>query len=498
MIETAATHVRIAIVGAGFGGLGLAYHLRRAGIEDFAILERDSEVGGTWWANTYPGCQCDIPSHLYSFSFAPNPTWSRTYATQPEISRYLLDVAERFDLRRHVRLGCEVTGAAWDDDEGRWRVETSDGPLTADFVVAAPGPLSEPSVPAVDGLDDFAGDVFHTARWDHDVDLRGRRVAVVGTGASAIQAVPELQPIVERMTVFQRTPPWVTPHGDRPITRLERRLYRRLPTLQRLVRAGVYASRELLVPGLAYDPRLMKLPERLARRHLERQVPDPALRAKLTPDFTLGCKRILPSNRWYPALQEPNVDLAFGALEQVRPEGVVTPEGDLHEVDAIVFATGFHVTDFPLASVVHGRGGETLTDVWQGSPQAYRGTAVAGFPNMFWLVGPNTGLGHNSIVFMIEAQIAYLMDALRTAEAAGADRVEVRSEAQAAYNDRLQARMPGTVWNSGGCSSWYIDARGRNSTVWPDFTFRFWAENRRFDADAYELTRTPTAVPAPA
>jgi cation diffusion facilitator CzcD-associated flavoprotein CzcO len=483
------SHVRIAIVGAGFGGLGMAIKLRQAGIEDFAVLERDSDVGGTWWANTYPGCQCDIPSHLYSYSFAPNPDWSRTYAPQAEIQRYIRDVAERFGVLPHVRLGCEVLSADWDDDASLWRLDTSDGPLTADVVVVAPGPLAEPSVPAVPGLDRFEGEVFHTARWNHDHDLTGKRVAVIGTGASAIQAVPQIQPIVDRLTVFQRTPPWVLPHRDRPIRPFERRLYRRFPALQRLVRSAVYWSRELLVPALVHRPALMRaLPERIARRHLADQVPDPELRAKLTPSYTIGCKRILPSNHWYPALGTQNVDVVFGGLDEVRPNGVVTPDGELLEVDTIVFATGFHVTDMPLAQLIRGRDGVTLSDIWQGSPQAYRGTAAAGFPNMFWLMGPNTGLGHNSIVFMIEAQLAYVMDALQTLDARDAATLEVRQEVQDAYNARLQARMPGTVWNSGGCASWYLDANGRNSTVWPDFTWRFWRENQRFDAESYVLT----------
>ncbi len=483
------SHVRIAIVGAGFGGLGMAIKLKQAGIDDFTVLERDSDVGGTWWANTYPGCQCDIPSHLYSYSFALNPNWSRTYAPQPEIQRYIRDVSERFDVLPHVRLNCELRSAEWDDEATIWRLDTSDGPLTADVVVAAPGPLAEPSVPAVPGLDQFEGEVFHTARWNHDYDIAGKRVAVIGTGASAIQAVPQLQPIVDRVTVFQRTPPWVMPHRDRLIRPFERRLYRRFPALQRLVRSAVYWSRELLVPALVHRPQLMRgLPEKIARRHLADQVPDPELRAKLTPDYTIGCKRILPSNEWYPALGKPNVDVVFGGLDEVRANGVVTPGGELLEVDAIVFATGFHVTDMPLAQLIRGRGGVALSDLWQGSPQAYRGTAAAGFPNMFWLMGPNTGLGHNSIVFMIEAQLAYVMDALRTMDSRGAAALEVRKDAQDAYNARLQARMPGTVWNSGGCASWYIDANGRNSTVWPDFTWRFWQENQRFDAGSYELT----------
>jgi cation diffusion facilitator CzcD-associated flavoprotein CzcO len=490
-------HVRVGILGAGFGGLGTAIRLAQEGDRDFLVFERESDVGGTWWANTYPGCQCDIPSHLYSFSFAPNPNWTRTYPKQPELRDYLRATAERFGVYDRIRFDTEVTAAAWDDELGRWRLETTSGPYTADVVVAAPGPLSEPSIPDLPGLDTFEGTVFHTARWNHDHDLRGRRVAVVGTGASAIQAVPEIQPVVGHLDVVQRTPPWVVPHRDRPITRAERFLYKKIPALQRLVRAGVYFSRELLVPGLVYRPQLMRVVEKLARKHIADQVPDPALRAQVTPDYAIGCKRILPSNKWYPALGADNVDLVTAGIAEVRPDGYVTSDGAFHEVDTIIFATGFYVTDIPLANIVTGRAGRRLAEVWHRSPQAYRGTAMAGFPNLFFLVGPNTGLGHNSIVFMIEAQITYLLDALRQMRRQGAGRVEVRPDAQAAYNDRLQAKMGKTVWNTGGCASWYIDANGKNTTIWPDFTFRFWRETREFDTAAYALAPARVA-PEPA
>ncbi len=480
-------HVQVGILGAGFGGLGTAIRLRQEGVEEFVIWERHADVGGTWWANSYPGCQCDVPSHLYSFSFAPNPDWSRTYPLQPELRDYLRRCVDRFGLRDKLRLECEVTGAVWDDGAALWRVQTSQGDYTADALVVAPGPLSEPSIPAVPGLEGFDGDVFHTGEWDHSVDLAGRRVAVVGTGASAIQVVPQIQPVVESVTVFQRTPPWVVPHGDRPISSRERALYRRFPALQRLARTGIYCMRELLVPGLAYEPRMMRIVERIARRHLEQQVADPELRRRLTPDYAIGCKRILPSNTWYPAITQPNAEVVTSGLASVRPGAVVSAGGDAREVDAIIFATGFSVTDIPAAARVHGARGTALSDVWDGSPQAYRGTTIAGFPNLFLLVGPNTGLGHNSIVFMIEAQLAYVLDALRTLRAKGARRLEVRQEAQDAYNERMQERLSRTVWNTGGCSSWYIDRKGRNSTIWPDFTWRYWHAMRRFDPHAYSI-----------
>jgi cation diffusion facilitator CzcD-associated flavoprotein CzcO len=479
--------VRVGILGAGFGGLGMAIRLKRAGMHDFVIWERHEDVGGTWWANSYPGCQCDIPSHLYSFSFAPNPDWTRSYPMQPELRDYLRRCAERFGLLEHLRLRCEVTGAEWDEAAALWRVETTDGDFCAETLVVAPGPLSEPSIPDLPGLEAFEGEAFHTGRWNHEHDLNGRRVAVVGTGASAIQVVPKIQPVVERLTVFQRTPPWVVPHRDRAISDRERRAYRRFPALQRLARAGVYLSRELLVPGLAYRPRLMRIVERAARAHLASQVRDPSLRERLTPDYEIGCKRILPSNDWYHAITQPNVELVSGGVREIRPSGVMTPAGDIREVDSIIFATGFSVTDIAVAARVRGSGGTQLSDVWDGSPQAYRGTTIAGFPNLFLLVGPNTGLGHNSIVFMIESQINYVAGALGAMRRRGARVVDVRPEAQAAYNAMLDQMTEGTVWVSGGCSSYYIDRNGRNSTIWPTFTWPFRTRTREFDASAYAL-----------
>jgi cation diffusion facilitator CzcD-associated flavoprotein CzcO len=481
------SHHRIVIVGAGFGGLGMAIRLKQAGVEDFVVLERDGDVGGTWWANTYPGCQCDIPSHLYSFSFAPNPNWTRTYPEQPELRSYLKECVERYDVRKHIRVGCESLGATWEEADTRWRLKTTHGDITAEIVIGAAGGLSEPLIPDLPGLKEFAGTTFHTARWNHEHDLSGRRVGIIGTGASAIQVAPRIQSRVQRLTIFQRTPPWVMPHRDRPISARERHMFRRFPLTQRVARAGAYWSRELLVPGLVHRPALMGVLERGARAHMEKQVSDPVLRAKLTPDYTLGCKRILPSNRWYPTLSEPNVELVTAGVREIRPEGVIAEDGSRHDLDTIVFATGFHVTDGPGAERIRGVGGRTLSDVWKGSSQAYLGTAMAGFPNMFVLGGPNTGLGHNSVLFMIEANVHYVMEALKAMRRRGAARVEVKPEVQETYNVELQRRLAGSVWNTGGCKSWYIDANGRNSTAWPDFTWRFWLRTRRFDPSEYDL-----------
>jgi cation diffusion facilitator CzcD-associated flavoprotein CzcO len=484
----------IVIVGSGFSGLGMAIRLKQAGIEDFVVVERAGEVGGTWHANTYPGCACDVPSHLYSFSFAPNPDWTQTYSPQPEIWDYLRRCADEYGLRAHIRLDTPVESATWLDEERRWELETPHGLLRARVVVAGMGPLTEPRIPDLPGLETFEGETFHSARWDHEYDLRGKRVASIGTGASAIQYVPEIQPQVEALHVFQRTPPWVVPHSNRSITDWERRLYRAVPAAQTLVRAGIYAGREALVLGFVKNPRLMRFVERLARRHMRAQISDPELIAKVTPDYTIGCKRILPSNHWYRALTKENVELVTAGVREVRRSSIVDGDGIEREVDAIVFGTGFHVTDIPAAQRVRGRGGTPLDDVWHGSPRAYLGTSIAGFPNLFFLLGPNTGLGHSSMVYMIESQLAHVMAALGHMRAHGAETLEVRPEAQERYNADVDARMTGTVWQT-GCSSWYLDRTGRNATIWPDWTWRFRRRAARLRPHDYALG---VRVPEPA
>ncbi|GAB3210447.1 flavin-containing monooxygenase [Marinactinospora thermotolerans] len=493
-------HHRVAIIGTGFAGLGMAVRLKRAGLDDIVLLERADEIGGTWRDNTYPGAACDVPSHLYSFSFAPNPGWSRSFSPQPEIWDYLLRVAKDEDVVRHVRFGHELLAAHWEPDANRWRLETSGGTLTAQFLVSGTGPLSDPSIPDIPGLERFAGTVFHSARWDHDHDLRGRDVAVIGTGASAIQFVPRIQPLVRRLHLFQRTPPWIIPRHDRPISGIEQRLYRALPVTQRIARTSIYWARENYVFGFAKNPRLTKAAEALARFHLRRQVKDPWLRAKLTPDYTIGCKRILMSNDYYPALTRPNASVVTEGIAEIREHSIITRDGAEHDVDTIIFGTGFHVTDIPVAQRVHDAAGVALGERWGEDAQAFRGTTINGYPNFFLLTGPNTGLGHTSQVFMIEAQIAYVMAALRYACRNRLDRIEVRADAQDAYNTWVQNALEGTVWTSGGCDSWYLNSEGRNTTLWPTFTWSYALRTRRFDPANYLLRReTPasrTAVAA--
>jgi cation diffusion facilitator CzcD-associated flavoprotein CzcO len=495
MTRALPTDVDVAIIGAGFGGICAAAELLRDGEGDIALLERAGSVGGCWRDNTYPGCQCDVPTALYSYSFLAEPSWSRTYPLQPEIWGYLQRAVARLGIEPVLHLDTDVLDARWDETIARWRIDTSRGPLVARVLVGAAGPLTEPSIPDVAGIDTFEGEQMHSARWREDVELAGRRVAIVGAGASAIQIAPRIQPDVERLVVFQRTPPWVLPHRDRRVRPIEQVLWRRIPLVQRAARLVAYWSREALVPGFMRRGLVRRGMERVGRRHLARQVPDAELRERLPPTYLVGCKRVLLSNEWYPTLAQPNVDVVTSAVTEVRARSIVAADGSEHEVDVIVWATGFEVTDTPIARRVHGRRGTSLAQEWQGSPRAHRGTFVTGFPNLVLLVGPNTGLGHNSIVFMIETQVRYLRRMLRSMRRAGIEAVDARAEAQRAWNDRVDARMSGTVWTSGGCSSWYLDDTGRNSTLWPGSTWRFRQLLRRADLDEFEAI-SATAAPS--
>jgi len=490
-------HVQIAIAGSGFSGLGAAIRLKQEGHEDFVILERAEDVGGTWRDNSYPGCACDVPSHLYSFSFAPNPRWSRSFSRQAEIHEYLRDVADRHDLRRHVRFGHELLEARWDGDARHWVIRTTGGDLTADVCINATGALSQPALPAIPGIADFEGKLFHSAQWDHEHALAGERVAVIGTGASAIQFVPHIRKEAARVDLYQRTAPWVAPRLDRPTTALERGLFARVPVLQRLARAGIYGSRELVALAMTHRPRLLKAVEVIARLHLRRSVRDRALRRKLTPDYAIGCKRILISNDYYPALARDNVDVLTDGIAEVRAHSIVDRRGVEREVDTIIMGTGFHVTDNPLAGIVHGADGRSLAEVWEGSPSAYRGTTIAGFPNLFMLAGPNTGIGHTSLVYMIEAQIDYIVRCLRHLDSApDAVAIDVRPEAQQRWNREIDGAMEGSVWTDGGCASWYLDASRRNSTLWPGLTLGFQRAARDFRADDHRLIEAPVRAAA--
>jgi cation diffusion facilitator CzcD-associated flavoprotein CzcO len=498
MPHTETRDVQIAIAGAGLAGLGMAIALRRDGVEDFVVLERADDLGGTWRDNSYPGCACDIASVLYSYADEQNPGWTHAFAHQPEIHAYIRDVARRHDVARHIRYGHEVLEASWDEDAQRWQLRTSARDFRAEVLISAVGALADPSTPALPGLDAFAGTVFHSARWDHGHDLTGRRVAVVGTGASAIQFVPEIQPRVAHLDLFQRTPPWVLPRGNPVIPARWRRRFARHPRLMSGVRRAVFSIYEAFHVGFQH-PAVMKLAERRARGHIARQVADPQLRAKLTPSYRLGCKRVLGSDAWYPAVTQDNVDVLTAAIARVTPDGVLDAEGVHHPADTIIFATGFHVSDVPVSHRIRGRAGELLADRWQGSPKAHLGMSVNGYPNLFMLLGPNTGLGHNSVLLMIEAQIAYLRRALGYRREHGLATLEPTAEAQAAYVATVDRGTEGSVWTAGGCLSWYVDATGRNSTLWPGSVRAYQRRLARFeigDYDAQLPRRLPEREPA--
>jgi len=476
--------VRVAVIGAGMSGIGAAIHMRRAGVDDFVVLERGGEPGGTWRDNTYPGCACDVPTALYSYSFAPKPDWSRAFAPQEEIRRYLLDVASEHGVADRIRCNADVLAAEWDEGRQRWLVETSAGKYAAQVLVSATGPWSEPVIPDIPGLDSFEGKVFHSSRWDHEHPLDGARVAAIGSGASAVQFVPEIQPRVERLTVFQRTAHWVLPKPDRPLSSRAHAIFRRYPAAQRALRGGIYGASEAL--GVATrNPRLLAPLQAAGRRHLRRSVPDPELRRALTPNYTIGCKRLLFSNEWYPALSQPNVDVVPHAVEEVRPHGVVGADGVEREVDTIVLGTGFTITDLPIAARVRGHEGRSLDEAWGGSPTGYLGSVVHGFPNFFVLLGPNVGNGHSSAILLSETQIGFMVEALRTMSRHGLASVDVRAETQQRFNAEVQSRLSGTVWNAGGCQSYYLDTNGRNSTMFPGSTFELRRRLGRFELGDY-------------
>jgi cation diffusion facilitator CzcD-associated flavoprotein CzcO len=485
---TSRTVLDVLIVGTGFAGIGMGIRLKQAGLDDFTILEQADGVGGTWRDNRYPGAACDVPSHLYSFSFEPNPKWTRAFAPQAEILEYLEHCTTKYGLRPHLRLNAKVTRATFDERAGIWEVAAADGRTwRARALVSGIGGLSQPAYPDIPGLASFEGKTFHSARWDHAFPLDGKTVGLIGTGASAIQIVPEIAPKVGHLDLFQRTPPWIMPKEDRDIRPLERAIFRRVPALQQLARTAIYWALEWRAVAFVVEPRLLEKAQPLALRYLASRVKDPALRQKLTPSYTLGCKRILLSNDYFQAVQRPNVDVVTDGIERVTPRGVLTKDGRERPLDALVLATGFKAADYTLPFETRGAGGRDLSDTWRNGAEAYLGTSIAGFPNLFMIVGPNTGLGHNSMVFIIESQIQYVMDCLQTMRSRKLKSVDVKPDAQARYNESLQARLAKTVWNTGGCASWYRTSEGKNTTLWPGFTVEFRLRTRRFDPAPYHL-----------
>lgn len=476
----------IAIIGAGFSGLGMAIRLKQAGIDSFTIYERADEVGGTWRDNHYPGAACDVASHLYSFSFDQNADWSRAYGEQPEIFDYIRDCTERYGLREHIRFNSEITRTEFDDETGLWTGHTSDGhSFTARAVITGTGALSDPALPAIPGIDDFGGQLFHTATWDDDYDLSGKKVAFIGSGASAIQAMPAIAEQVEYMSVFQRTPSWIMPKPDRAIGAAEKRLYRLLPPALHARRLRLYWENELYAPFVISDIKPLKdFAEGLARRHIRRQVKDPALRQAVTPDYRIGCKRVLISNDWYPALQRDNVTLETDGIERITERGIVTRDGREVAVDVIVCATGFKVPSQAAPFPVHGRDGLSLNDAWRDGAKAYKGMTVSGFPNLFFLMGPNTGPGHTSVLAFTEKQMDYTLQAIQYLGRHDLKYIDVKHRVQERFNRELQWRMKHTAWTS-GCNSWYLTDSGKNTTLYPGFNWEYRLRVRRFAPGDY-------------
>jgi cation diffusion facilitator CzcD-associated flavoprotein CzcO len=481
--------LRVLIIGAGFGGLGLAIQLQKAGIGDFLIMEKASEVGGTWRDNQYPGAACDVPAHLYSFSFELKADWSRKFAPQAEIFAYLNHCADKYGLRQRIRFSSEVVGAEFDQVAGLWRVSVSDGvSFSAQSLVSACGQLNRPAYPQLPGLEQFQGEVFHSARWKHDYDLSGKRVAVIGTGASAIQFVPEIVPKVQCLYLFQRSAAYVLAKPDRLYRAWELGLMRRWPWLQKLSRVLKYIQHESRVLAFSTFPLLMRLMSLGFRLHLTRSIQDTGLRQKLIPDYPLGCKRILISNDYYPALARANVEVVNSGIREVTATSVVTADGREYEVDAIICGTGFTATDFLAPMHIKGLGGRELNQAWRDGAEAYKGISVNGFPNLFILYGPNTNLGHNSIVYMLESQFSYVLGCLKALREQGLRYLDVKPQMQQAYNQRVQQALRHSVWEQ-GCTSWYKTAAGKNTNNWPGFTFSYRQHTRRPELTDYECTR---------
>ena len=480
--------LRVVVVGAGFSGLSVASRLREQGEEDFVLLERGESIGGVWRDNTYPGAACDVPSHLYSLSFAPNPEWERSFSSGAQIREYLESVADERRLWPWISLGEEVLDAVWDDEESSWRITTTRRRLDANVLVSCAGPLTEPIYPDVSGLDRFRGKTFHSNCWDHGHDLTGERVAVIGTGASAAQIIPEIQRRAGRLVVFQRTPGWVVPRPDRDVPEFEKRVLRALPGLTRLYRLGQFLVRDLLNYRMIRRNRVIRrIFEAKSRSFLEEQVGDPELRDKLRPDYEIGCKRVLITNDFYPALDSPNVELVASGVRGIRERSVVAADGTEREVDTIVFATGFETTDPAVYKRIRGRDGRSIDEAWNGRPRFHRATAIVGFPNFFNVCGPGTGSGHGSMIWKAESQTSYILDALRVMRERNLASVEVRPDMQDRYMRWVGEDLEKTVWARGGCQSWYLDEGGRPSLMWPRTMWGFRRMLRYFDSENYRL-----------
>jgi cation diffusion facilitator CzcD-associated flavoprotein CzcO len=488
--------VDVLIVGAGFSGLCMGIKLLEAGEKNFLIIEKSEDIGGTWWDNRYPGCACDVPSHLYSFSFERNPGWTRMFASQPEIYQYLKSCVDRYGLAPYIRLNTRFHEAVWDESAGVWRICAGDNVrIHARVLVSGMGALHVPHYPEIPGIERFTGPAFHSATWRSEVDLTGKTVAVIGTGASAIQFIPQIAPRAGKLLVFQRTPPWIIPRHDFGISEKWRQRFERIPCLTWALRTALFFSLEWRVLSFLGDRFVREYLERIARRHLERSVPDPQLRAALTPMYEIGCKRVLLSDDFYPTFKRSNTELITERISEVCERSIVTGDGTERPIDVLIYGTGFHVTTQFIGMRLVGRGGVEIHDAWRNGMSAYLGVTVSGFPNFFILLGPNTGLGHNSVVLMIEAQVHYVMNCLKLMRRRNLAVLEVRREAQQHFADLMRQRLSRTVWQSGGCRSWYQDTHtGENTTIWPGSVIDYVRTTRSVSLSEYHLRPAPPAA----
>jgi len=484
----------LVIIGAGFAGICMGIHLKKAGIDDFVIIEGEDGAGGTWRVNTYPGAACDVQSHLYSFSFEPYPKWSRMFGLQDEILEYQEYCCEKYGLYLHCEFNTFVESATFNDRKGTWTVETSgENTYEAQFVISGSGGLSKPAYPDIQGTESFKGPKFHSAQWDHSVDLKGKRVAVIGSGASAIQIVPAIIDEVEHLDYYQRTPSWVLPKPDREILDIEKSVFKAVPAVQQLYRSAIYALMESRALGFVVTPKLMTYAKLMGLRHINKYIKDPELRKKMTPEYEMGCKRILMSNDYYQAVSRDYVEVVSEGIASIDETGITTADGRHRPVDVIVYCTGFYASENVLQYEVYGKNGLDIKEAWKDGPEAYLGTVVSGFPNMFTIVGPNTGLGHNSMIYMIESQVNYIMEALRYTRKEKLQTIDVKADVQAAYNKEIQARLDRSIWAS-GCQSWYKTKSGKNTTLWPGFTFEFRARTLFFNARDFNKERSKVDV----
>jgi cation diffusion facilitator CzcD-associated flavoprotein CzcO len=476
------------IIGSGFAGLCAAIKLKEAGENNFLILERNDNLGGTWYDNHYPGATCDVESHLYSYSFEPNPRWSMQFSPQEEILGYMEHCAKKYGLLPHLRLNSNITRAVFDDKSGTWNVETEAGEkYITKVLISCAGGLSQPSFPDIKGIDTFKGKMFHSAKWDKTYDFSNKTVAVIGTGASAIQIVPAIAPAVKQLYLFQRTPPWIMPKPDKVISSLRKWLYTNLPFTQRLYRGRLYWQHELMALGFIKNPGILKFASKLALRYLKKSVPDETLRAKLTPNYVMGCKRVLISNDYYPALMRSNVEVMTDSIQQINETGILTNEGKQRNIDALIIATGFQAAENVMRFELKGRNGLDMNEAWSNGAEAYLGTAVSGFPNFFLVVGPNTGLGHSSMILMIEAQVNLVIESIKALKQKNARFIDLKRDALVEYNKDIQQKLSKTVWQNGGCVSWYQMKNGKNVTLWPGFTFTFMKKTKKWEEEKYEV-----------